>query len=185
MYVLLVPKVAMHVSNSIYSLNINHQDKVLQRGAQVSKGDGVCWIKYEHLPKMGFFGFLKDIFAKPPTREVVLRSPVDGVFETGLGRTFHSHDRRDFSKPFTVQSQRDEVDNPVAFRFYCAKKVAVSVSSFYQDFFDVFLKNESWTDTGLRDGSNYDPDWRAHLKREFEFFQNTICPVIPVDDYKG
>ncbi|MEP1535540.1 MAG: hypothetical protein ABJZ56_03445 [Paracoccaceae bacterium] len=185
MYVLLIPKIAMHVSNSIYTLNTDHQDRVLERGALVSKGDGVCWMKYEYLPKMGFLGFLQDLLSKPRARDVVLRSPVDGTFETGLGGTFHDSRPREFSKPFTAKNELYEVDNPVAFRFYISEKVTVTAASFYQDFFDVFFENESWTDTGLKDGSYYDPEWRSHLERELAYFKQTVCPVVPAEGYKG
>lgn len=186
MYVLLIPAISQKVSDSIYCLNTDHIDNTIPSQTQVSKGQTVCTITYRHLPKMGFGGFLRDALFSPPKHTIELKSPVSGTFERGQhSGSFHKVSKRDFDKPFKISSIRDELDNFVAFRFYTAERLALSAGAFYQDFFTLFERQANWADEGMRDSSYYDPDWRENLQREKNFFANTICPVLPAENYKA
>ena len=151
MYILLVPAISGKISNSIYCLNINHVDWRMKRHTQVNKGDVICEVTYSYPPKMGFVGFLKDTFFGPPSYKVQFKSPVDGTIEGSTSGSFHRSIFRDYDRPFSISSIKDELDNPIAFRFYTSEKLALTAAAFYKDFFDLFSIRSSWADKGMKD----------------------------------
>ena len=186
MYVLLIPAICVEISDSIYCLNTDHIDSNMADNVAVSKGDVICSATYQHLPKMGFSGFLKDTFGSQEKHRIDFKSPVSGTFQPVRKTTFHCRWRyRDYNKKFEIHNKKDEMSFEIAFRFFTHEKIALMAGAYYSEFFDLFTKRAHWADVGMRDSSYYDENWRENLSKEQAYFHNLVCPCLDVDAYQS